>query len=158
MAGKPKRKAKKPENVWYEVAVYDWEPTYRFGLNIRSRNSRDDDAFWEYYTITLLGKLVSPELKQARNVRVELAGDPELDDHYTAKPTVISAKAIGFSEIPRGENTLILYCSIPARQLGFVGLAAQAGKIGHASVFGTKLRYRRGKVFSVLLQEFKEDE
>jgi hypothetical protein len=87
-----------------------------------------------------------------------MADDPKLDDHWQPKPTIISAKAIGWMVIPRGNDNLTFYCSVPSRSLPYMALAVQSGKIKYASIFGTKLKWRQGTISSLSLSTHREEE
>ena len=151
-----KRKKKKPENESYEIEIQDWEADYHFGLNILSRGS-DGGAYWEHSKLILTGNILLPALEKANNARLELAGDPQMDDHWSVKPTIISSKAIGFMEIPRGDDTLLFYCSIPSRALPFVTQIVDSGKIKYASIFGTKLKWKKGTIARIGLSKHREE-
>ena len=117
-----------------------------------------EGVYWECSKLILKGKILSPALKKADKARVEIKDDPQLDDHWQPEPTIISAKAIGWMEIPRGDDTLIFYCSIPSRSLPHLALAVDSGKIRFASIFGTKLKWRKGAISSVSLSKNREEE
>jgi hypothetical protein len=156
VAKKRKTKKKEPEKEYYEIEVEDWEANYHFGLNPASRHSTEG-VYWEYSTLVLTGKILSPLLKTASKARIEIAGDPQLDDHWKAEPTIISAKAIGWMQIPRGDDTLILHCSIPSRSFRYITLAVDSKKIKFALVFGTKLKWRQGTISSISLSTNREE-
>ena len=157
MAKKRKTKKKKPEKEYYEIEVEDWEVYYNFGLNTAPKDLIEG-VFSEYSKLILTGKILSPIVKQASKARIEIAGDPQMDDHWKAQPTITSAKAIGWMEIPRGDDTLILHCWIPSRSFRYISLAVDSKKIKFASVFGPKLKWRRGTISSVSLSTNREEE
>ena len=156
MAKKRKRKKKEPEKEIYEIEVEDWEVDYHFGINTLPRDL-NDGVYWEHSKLTLHGKIISPVLEKATKTRVELAADPKMDDHWKTEPSITSAKAIGFMEIPRGDDTLIFYCFIPFRLLPFITLAVDSGKIKFVTIWGTKLKWRRGKISSLSLSKDREE-
>jgi len=80
-----------------------------------------------------------------------------MDDHWKSNPTIQSAKAVGWMEIPRGDDTLIFYCSVPTRSLPYVALAVESEKIMYALIFGTKFKWRRGTVSSIGLSINREE-
>lgn len=81
-----------------------------------------------------------------------------MDDHWKEKPTITSAKTIGWMEIPRGDDTLIFYCWIPLQSMSFITLAVDSGKIKYVSIYGTKLKWRKGTISSIWLsKELEED-
>ena len=157
MAKKCKTKKEKPEKECYEIEVEDWEVYYHFGLNTAPKDLIEG-VYWEHSKLTLTGKILSPPVKKASKARIEIAVDPQLDDHWKAKPTIISAEAIGWMEIPRGDDTLIVYYSIPSRSFRYITLAVDSKKIKIASIFGTKLKWRRGTISSVSLSTNREEE
>ena len=157
MAKKRKTKRKKAEKEYYEIEVADWEVYYNFGLNTAPKDLIEG-VYWEHSKLILTGKILSPVVKKASKARIELASDPQMDDHWKVKPTIISAKAIGWIEIPRGDDTLILYCSIPSRSFGYITLAVESKKIKFASILGTKLKYRQGTISGVSLTTNREEE
>jgi hypothetical protein len=147
---KTRKKEPEPEKERYKIQVEDWDVYYDFGLNIAPKDLIPG-LFWEISKLTLTGKILSPVLKAASKAKVEIAARPQLDDHWTAEPTVASAKAIGWMEIPRGFDTLMFYCSIPSRSFQYVPVSVSAGKVKYASIFGTKLKWRKGTVSGVTL-------
>ena len=157
MAKKRKTKKKKPENETYEVEVEDWEVAYHFGLNTLPKDLIEG-VYWEHSRLILTGKILSPVLEKAIKARIEIAYEPKMDDHWKEKPTIISAKAIGWMEVPRGDDTLIFYCSIPSQSFPYITLAVNSGKIKFASIFGTKLKWRKGTISSVSLSKQREEE
>ena len=157
MAKRRKTKKKEIEKEKYDIEVEDWEVYYHFGLNTAPRDLIDG-VYWEYSSLTLTGKILSPILKTASKTRVQIRDDPQLDDHWKAEPTVISAKAIGWMQIPRGDDTLIFDCSIPSRSFQYIPSAVSSGKIKYASIFGTKLKWRQGTVSSISLSTIREEE
>ncbi len=100
MAKKRKRKKKEPENETYEIEVEDWETAYHFAINTMPKDLIEG-VYSEHSKLILTGKIFSPALEKASKARVEIADDPQLDDHWKPEPTIISAKAIGWMEIPR---------------------------------------------------------
>jgi len=81
-----------------------------------------------------------------------------MEDHWTIEPTILSAKAIGFMEVPRGEDVFQMHCSIPPRVSNNIHVAIASRKIKYISVFGEKLKWRRGLVFSITLSAELEEE
>jgi len=157
MAKKRNRKKDIPITVSYEIEVEDWDVSYYFGLNIAPKDLIQG-AYWETAKLILVGRIIQPVLEKAGKAMIEIASDPQMDDHWQSKPTIVSAKAIGWMEIPRGDDKLTFYCSVPSRSLPFIALAAQSGKIKYASMSGTKLKWRRGTVSSLSLSMHREDE
>jgi hypothetical protein len=117
-----------------------------------------DGVYREYSNLILTGNILSPSLEKAGKARIDISDDPQLDDYWKPKPTIISAKAIGWMQIPRGDDTLIFYCSVPSRSLPFIVLAVKAGKIRYISIFGTKLKWRKGTIESISLSANREEE
>jgi len=154
-----KRKIKKtPESIRYEIKVEDWEVYNYFGIAPKTLKEMGTGAYWEISNLILLGKIINPELKIANRAKVELASEPEMADHWTTEPTIRSAKAIGFMEVPRGEDVLHMRCSIPPRMSNNIHLAVASGKIKYVSIFGEKLKWRKGLVFSISLSAELEEE
>lgn len=155
------QKRKKEKNIvikeLYEIEVEEWEIDYFFGINTLSKDMIEG-VYWEGCKLILLGRIISPSLDKASTARIEIAADPQLDDHWQSKPTIISAKAIGWMEIPRGDDRLIFNCSVPSRVLPYITLAVQSRKIKYASISGTKLKWRQGTVSCICLSAHREDE
>lgn len=153
-----KRKSKKSITLIdiYEIHIEDWEFYFHFGVNPPAR-SYVKDAYWEYSRLTLFGSILSPPLKTANKARIDIADDLQMDDHWQSEPTIISAKTIGYMEIPRGSNELIFCCSVPSRALPSIGMAVQSGKIKFATIWGTVLKWRRGTVSTLSLSTHREE-
>ena len=152
---KKRKKRKVQENQRYEIEVMDWEVYYHFGI---APKNLDMGAYWEISNLSLVGKIISPELKIAQKAKIRLSSKPEMEDHWTTKPAILSAKAIGFMEVPRGEDILQMHCSIPPRMSDSIHVAVASGKIKYVSVFGEKLKWRRGVVFDITLSAELEEE
>jgi hypothetical protein len=157
MAQKRKTKKNTPITQSYEIEIEDWEANYYFGMNIAPKDLIEG-VYWEHSKLILIGKILSPVLINASRARIEIKDDPRLDDHWQPKPTIISAKAIGWMEILRGDDKLMLYCSVPSRSLPYIVLAVQSGKIKYASIFGTILKWRQGTISSLGLSIHREEE
>jgi hypothetical protein len=156
MAKKRKKKKKEVEKEIYEIEVEYWIPDYHFGLN-PLRKDFGEGVYWEHPKLILTGRILSPVVEKASKTRVELAADPQMDDYWKAEPTITSARATGWMEIPRGDDTLIFYCSIPSQSLPFITLAVDSGKIKFVTIWGTKLKWRRGTISSVSLSKDREE-
>lgn len=154
-----KRKTKKNTLITesYEIEVEDWEVNYHFGINTLPEDLIDG-VYWEDSKLILMGRIILPALEKVSKARIEIADDPKLDDHWQPKPTIISAKAIGWMVITGGDNILIFNCSVPSRSLPFIVLAVQSGKIKYASIFGTKLKWKKGTISSLSLSTHREEE
>lgn len=116
-----------------------------------------EGVYWKILRLILIGKIISPALVKASKARIEISADPQMDDHWQPKPSIISAKAIGWMEIPREDDRLICYCSVPSRSLPYLALAVQSGKIKYVSIFGTKLKWRQGTITSLSLSAHREE-
>lgn len=152
------RKRKKEDALvkeLYEIKVEDWEVYYHFGI---APKGIIEGAYWEFSKLILTGKILSPVLEKASTARVEIADDPQMDDHWQPKPTIVSAKAVGWMEVPRGDERLIFYCSVPSRSLPYIAQVINSRKIEYASIYGTKLKWRRGTITSLSLSTHREDE
>ena len=82
---------------------------------------------------------------------------PELDNHWKQEAEE-EPEAIGFMEIPRGWDTLLVRCRVPARSFHSLPVTLAAEKIKYASLSGTVLKWRRGTVFSISLSTEREEE
>jgi hypothetical protein len=156
MAKQRQTKKDIPIKEFYEIEVEDWEMYFHFGINTTPKDWVSG-AYWEFSHLILTGKIISPVLEKANKARIQLDDDPRMDDHWQPKPTIISAKAIGRMEIPRGDDTLIFYCSVPARSLPHIAIAMQSGKIKYSLIFGTKLKWRQGSISSISLSTQREE-
>jgi len=139
----------------YKIEVEDWEADYYFGI---APKNIIEGVYWEGASLIITGKLISPILNAASKARVVIKGDPQLDDHWQQKPTIISAKAIGWMDIPRGDDRLIFYCSVPCHSLQYLAHAVHAKKIKYISINGTKLKYRQGTISNIDLSSQMEME
>lgn len=154
---KKRKRTDTPATVSYEIKVEDWEVDYHLSMN-RILQDLIDGVFWESSKLILVGRLISPVIEIANKVMIEIAAKPQMDDHWKKESTIVSAKAIGSMEIPRGEDNLIFHCLVPSRSLPFIATAVQSGKIKHVSMLGTKLKWRRGTITSLNLSTHKADE
>jgi hypothetical protein len=152
-----KRKRKEPANVSYEVEVHDWEVHYHFGIAPKNLNDIIRGVYWETSNLTLLGKILSPALKNASSVKIDISSDPQMEDYWTTKPTILSAKAIGWMEIPRGETGLHCHCSVPPRLSSQIHVAVSSGKVKFVSIDGTALKWRRGTILQFSLATNRDE-
>ena len=70
-----------------------------FALNTRLRDLFDG-AYMEHSILILTGNILLPPLEKAGKDRIQIADDSRMDDYCKPEPSVISAKAIGWREIP----------------------------------------------------------
>ena len=155
MAKKSKKKKQTPESETYEIEINDWEVAYIFELNTLPQDLVEG-LFYERSRLILSGNILSPVVKNVSKVRIEIVNEPRLDDHWKPEPTIRSPKGIGWMEIPKGENTLKFSCYIPSRSLQNILLAVESEKIRFVSIFGTKLKWRKGTVLSVKLSKDRD--
>lgn len=154
MANK-RKKQKVREKLSYEIEVKDWEGYYHFGI---APKNLDMGAYWEISNLIILGNILRPDLKIATKASIDLSADPETTDHWSREPTIKSAKAIGYMEVPRGEEVLQIRCSIPPRQSNSIHVAVASGKIKYITIFGEKLKWRKGVVTSISLSTEREED
>jgi hypothetical protein len=57
-----------------------------------------------------------------------------------------------------GGDTLKINCSVPSRSFNYIPAAVASGKIRLGRVFGTKLKWRRGKVLDLGLSTHLQGE
>lgn len=160
-----KRKRKEVQTTeWYEIEVEGWEVSYHFGLNTAPRDLIEGEM-WESSQLILDGTLLSPVISGAKTrldkgskVRIEVAAKPEIDDYWQEKPTIVSARGVGWMTLLKGDDTLEFHCMVPSRSLPFIAVAVQSGKIIHASISGSKLKWRQGSISSFTFATNKEEE
>ena len=128
---------------------------YDFGVNLSKKFHFTD--YKEYSFIYLIGTLLPPGLKIANSCRVQIREEIDLDDHHEKRTNGKSPKAIGFMEVWRKDDVLRIYCSIPARSFQNILIALSSNQIRHASIFGTKLKWRQGDVFGITLSTYSEE-
>ena len=151
-----KRKSKELEKEVYEVELDAWEVDYHFGINTIKNIILGD--YWEHSSLILSGKIISPALKSATKAEIHIMARPELDDHWKEQAKENPPLATGWMEIPRGDDTLQISCSVPSRSFNYIPIAVASGKIGFARIFGAKLRWRRGKALEISLSTRREEE
>lgn len=155
---KKRKKKKVPETESYEIEIEDWEGHYHFGITPKSLKDIISGAYWEGSRVSLFAKILSPNQKIASTARVDLSAEQEMADHWTAEPTIRSAKGVGFMEVPRGEECLQIRCSIPPRLSNNIHVVVASGKIKYVSIFGEKLKWRKGLIFDIRLSAEREEE
>jgi hypothetical protein len=153
-----KRKTRRaPENETYEIEVQDWEFYNHFGINIFPNDYVQGD-FSEDSSLSLMGKIVSPILKNATKATINIWEKPELDDHWKETPSDKPPSSIGSMQFLRDNETLHLMCWVPSRSFKNISVAVASGKIKHALVFGEKLKWRRGNIFYISLSTSRDEE
>ena len=128
---------------------------YNFGIAPKNLGM---GLYWEISNLTLLGKILSPELKIANTAKVCLSAEPEMADHWTPKPTIKSAKGVGYMEVARGKKVLEIRCSIPPRLSDSIHLSVASRKIKYISILGEKLKWRKGLIFGITLSAEREED
>lgn len=153
MPRKKKRKSGEEPTEHYVVPLTGWEFSYSFGLN-RSRHF--PGVYTEYALLELIGTLHCPLSKQTAGVtRVELtlSGSDELDEEPHSEPPT----AIGM--LDKHGDVLRAYVWMPAKRMGEVVTAATTNRLKMADFLGTKLRYRKARIWSISVStEFDPDE
>jgi hypothetical protein len=152
-----KRKKKKTEYENYEIEIEDYEVDYHFGINFAGRCIAEGD-YWEGVTLKLLGKLLYPELKNASKAEIVLSAEPGLDNHWKATHRDNPPYSIGRNQILNENETLFSVCWIPASSLQFLAVAVSNGKVGLASMYGEKLKWRQGSIFRISLSTTCEED
>jgi hypothetical protein len=159
-----KRKRKEVQTTeWYEIEVKGWEVSYHFSLN--TAPNLIEGEMWESSQLILNGILLSPVISSAktrpdkiRKIKIEVAANPKIDDYWQEKPTIVSARGVGWMTLLKGDDTLVFHCMVPSRSLAFIAVAAQSGKIRHVSISGSKLKWRQGTISSFTFVTNKEEE
>jgi len=81
---------------------------------------------------------------------ISIMETPELDDHWKEESPEKPLN-IGYMVILRDDETLFVDCRIPSRSFRYITMAMASKKIKFASVYGTRLKWRQGKVFYISL-------
>lgn len=152
-----RRKNRESENERYEIEVKNWEVYYHFGINKVSRDLISGD-YCEYSNLILVGNILSPSLKNAAQAKIKIRESPGLDNHWREDEMENPPPAIGLLEIPRGEDVLKFICFVPSRSFRFITMAVSAEKIRYVSLFGTKLKWRKGEIFDISLSNNRDEE
>ncbi|MFC1862880.1 hypothetical protein ACFL1Z_02875 [Thermodesulfobacteriota bacterium] len=156
MPKKKKPKKKKVEYEDYQIEVQDWQADYSFLIN-KGKNFFNG-VYSEYASIIVTGKILFPDLGKTKQARIDLVGDPEKDDHWQAKPSIASADSIGYTQMLRGDETLSFFAHIPMRALPHIAVTLNSSKIKYISIYGTKLKWKRGTITNISLTTVQEEE
>lgn len=105
----------------------------------------------------LKGKIIQPNIEKAKQARIKIEADPQMDDYWKLEPTIKSAKAIGWMEKQKGKDTLDIFCSIPKQSAAFIATALTNDKIRYITIIGTKLKRNKGIIQSVSLSKEREE-
>lgn len=151
------KKKKVRENERYEISVHDWEGYHHLHAQKTMRDF-GDGLYWEGSSVSLLGNLKSPVIKSANKANITINSKPQMDEHWKETPSGKESEIIGFMEILRGEYVLNINIWLPNRLLQNIMLSLNHDKIKYVSIFGEKLKWRRGKLFSISLSTKNEDE
>lgn len=153
MSKKKKRRAvMEDENELYMVDVYGWEICYSFHVNNAPMKLLTPGDYYEAPTITLLGKIVWPALKDnITQAKVDITGVPKLNDHWKQKVMDPQQRYNGSMIFEKTDNTLHIMCSVPSYSIPFISVAAASEKIKHLSVWGTKLKRGEGCILRLNL-------
>ena len=151
-----KRNQEKPEIVYYEIKIEDWEVACSFGLSFFPGEFGAGD-YSEDSDIIFTGEILSPVLKNAKKAKIFITGKPEFENHWDKPLRDERPIGIGWIEIPRGSGILELHALFPCRSLPIITAAAAVDKIQFARVRGTKIRYRKGDIRDLELLTTKRD-
>lgn len=152
-----KTKKKARENERYEIVVHHWEVYHHLHAEKNMRDV-DDGLYWEGSSVSLRGNLISPIIKSANKGNITINSKPQMDEHWKQIPRGKESEIIGFMDIPRGDNTLNFNAWVPNRLFQNIMLSLNQDKIKYVSIFGEKLKWRRGNFFSISLSTKNEDE
>jgi hypothetical protein len=153
-----KRRQVNDENEFYVVEIDDWEASYSFHINRDPKRLVNPGDYLEDSTITLIGKIIMPVLKDTSRAEILITESPELDDHWKDQERGNSGSSIGHIQILRDEDkTFNVMCSVPSRSFQNVAIAVAAGKIKLASIWGTKLKWKAGWVSGIRLATRREE-
>ena len=145
-----KKRTVQDENEFYVVQVEDWEASCSFHVNRDPERLINPGAYEEDSEIKLLGKIVMPALKDTSRVEIRITGSMELNDHWKESTKGNSVHSIGHLQIlTDADKTFSVMCSVPSRSFSSVVIAAAAGKIKLASIWGTKLKWKKGWVSGI---------
>ena len=106
---KRKMKPPPPEVYWFEID--DWEMYY-------SLVAPDD----EHSCMSLTGKIIEPEVKNATKARIELVRDARMDDPSKFR-NMWSSENIGHIQTLRDRATLLLICWLPTQAFNTIYMA-----------------------------------
>ena len=136
----------------YVVEVIDWEMS--FGHRIYDENMKQCPPvdFFESQILTLLGKITRPTLKNVSQAKIDIIGSPILEDQVKNDALKYLLQEIGYINFIEADNTLRITCSVPFRSIPYLSVAAAAGKIKRASIWGTKLKWGQGWMSRIALE------
>lgn len=150
-------KKEKPEYENYEIEIQDYEVDYHFGIDSAWRRITEGD-YWEGLTLKLLGKVLYPELKNASKAEVVLSAEPKLENHWKERHRDNPPSSIGMNQILNDNETLYSICWVPSSSLQFIAVAVSNGKVRLASIYGERLKWRRGSIIRINLSTNREDD
>jgi len=153
-----KKRQVNDDNEFYVVEIDDWETSCSFHINRDPRRLVNPGDYVEHSTITLLGKIIMPVLKDTSRAEILIMESLGLDDHWKDQERRNSSYSIGHLQILQDANkTFNMMCSVPSRSFRNVAIAAAAGKIKLASIWGTKLKWKQGWVSGINLATRQEE-
>lgn len=153
-----KRRQVNEENEFYVVEIDDWVASCSFHINRDPKRLVNPGVYVEDSTITLLGKVIMPVLKDTSRAEILLTESPELDVYWKDQERRSSIYSIGHLQILRdADKTFNMMCSVPSRSFRNIAIAAAAGKIKIASIWGTKLKWKQGWVSGINLATRQEE-
>ena len=143
-----KKKVKQTEKERYEIEILDWSVEYSFG--VAEPNILLSNGYMDHSTIEISGNIIQPTLKHSQETRIMLYEkiDYDMKREELEEGTPID---IGLIEIERKTNIVHMTCWISSRKITQILLGFSAQKINHISIFGTKIKNRKGNIYSVEL-------
>jgi hypothetical protein len=151
-----RKKRKEPEKEFYEFEIEDWVTDFCFGANLSDKINFPGDYF-EHSTLSLSGKIISPEIKNATKVRVRIFESPELENHWDNNQES-SPESIGYITLLKEIDLLEIFFPAPPRYFKNILISISAGKIKFCHVYGTKIKWGRGIAHNIRFSTEKEEE
>lgn len=151
------RKRKEPEDITYEIEVNDWKTYYHFGLNKRPTDNFPE-VYWEFSNIILSGGIISPDLKIISKANIRINESPELNDHWKNKMLERQPLGIGYIKFEKDDDILEFNCWVSSPSFNNITVTVAHGKVKYVSIFGTKLKWKKGTIFNITLSTDKDEE
>lgn len=145
-----RRKPKKDEFVGYLVQVADWDCYYSF-RSTDPKSRWETGPYSELATVKFRGALVEPEDTKYTDVTVTFSARRGMTEETAAD------ERLSIGSIDGNGTELSAYVFVPHDHMASLLTMANSGRVKIVHLGGTKLRYRRGLIFSISLSTKEDD-
>lgn len=150
-----KKKTRRIESATFVVEILDWNVDYSFSLDKEQRIK--GGPYWEYTSLKIMGRLVSPEKLLDRTIDITILGDRE-KDWAVEKPSECNWKPISVGGLTINKSYSEYLGSIPFHAIQLLVTLLQAEKTKYIELTGDALYRGSASIRSMHFEKEYEPE